>query len=86
MEHGTVNWTKPSGMEITTNDFKATVEHCERLGWQREAEELTVEMIGAMTIPKLKGLIKEYELTVDDTLKVAELRVAVIAAMSAPVE
>ena len=29
-------WTKPSGMEIETNDEKLTIEYCEALGWQRD--------------------------------------------------
>ncbi len=29
-----IKWTKPNGNKITTNDEKATVEHCESLGWK----------------------------------------------------
>jgi len=29
-------WTKPSGLEIETNDEPATIAHCESIGWQRK--------------------------------------------------
>jgi len=31
-----ITWIKPSKLEIVTNDEKATVEHCESLGWKRK--------------------------------------------------
>ncbi len=31
-------WTKPSGMEIETNDMAATVAYCEGLGWKRAGD------------------------------------------------
>lgn len=27
-------WTKPSGLEVETNDEKGTIEHCVSLGWK----------------------------------------------------
>lgn len=27
-------WIKPSGLEIETNDLKATVKYCKSLGWK----------------------------------------------------
>ena len=34
-----ISWIKPSGLEIVTNDEKATVEYCESLGWERAKAE-----------------------------------------------
>lgn len=34
-----INWIKPNGNEITTNDEKATVEYCKSLGWKLTVEE-----------------------------------------------
>ena len=28
-------WKKPSGLEVETNDEKATIAHCESLKWKR---------------------------------------------------
>ena len=30
-----IKWVKPSKLEIETNDEKATIEHCEAIGWKR---------------------------------------------------
>ena len=30
-----IEWIKPNGNKITTNEEKATVEYCESLGWER---------------------------------------------------
>jgi len=29
-----MKWTKPNGSEVETNEEKATIEHCESLGWK----------------------------------------------------
>jgi len=34
-----MKWIKPSGLEIETNNEKATIEYCESLGWVCEIEE-----------------------------------------------
>jgi len=34
-----MKWKKPSGLEIETNDEKATIEYCESLGWEKVEEE-----------------------------------------------
>jgi len=34
-----IKWTKPSGVEIQTNDREETIEYCESLGWKREGEK-----------------------------------------------
>lgn len=34
-------WIKPSGVEITTNDLKETVEYLESLGYKRKGAEKT---------------------------------------------
>lgn len=31
-----MKWIKPSGLEIETNDLKATVKYCESLGWKKK--------------------------------------------------
>jgi len=31
-------WIKDNGQEIETNDLKATVEHCESLGWKKAGD------------------------------------------------
>ena len=31
-----MKWTKPSGLEIETNDMEATIEYCKSLGWVPE--------------------------------------------------
>jgi hypothetical protein len=30
-----ITWNRPSGLQITTNEEKATVEHCKKLGWKK---------------------------------------------------
>lgn len=81
-----IKWIKPNDIEVETNDLKATVEYCESLGWMRESDDLTVEDINEMSGVDMKKLIAKYGLGVDKTLNVAEMRVAVIAAMSEPEE
>jgi hypothetical protein len=34
-----IKWTKPSGVEVETNELKATIAYCESLGWKREGAE-----------------------------------------------
>lgn len=80
-----INWTKPSGLEVTTNDEKATIEYCESLGWERGAagDELTIGKIKKMNGAELNDLIDTYELDVSKDGKVPEIRAAVIEAMTA---
>lgn len=33
-----INWIKPNGNKITTNDMAATVAYCESLNWKREVK------------------------------------------------
>ena len=33
---GFVEWIKPSGVVIETNDMPETIEYCESLGWERK--------------------------------------------------
>ena len=79
-----ITWTKPSGLEITTNDEPATVAYCESLGWERheEGDELTLGKLKKMTGKGLKALIEEYELDVSTDGKVDEIRAAVIDALT----
>ena len=30
----TIEWEKPSGLKIKTNDLKETIAYCESLGWK----------------------------------------------------
>ena len=30
-----INWTKPNGMAITTNEMDVTIAYAEKLGWKR---------------------------------------------------
>lgn len=80
-----ISWTKPSGLEIVTNDMPATVEYCESLGWERGADgdELTIGKIKKMTGEQLKELIAKFELDVSTDGKVPDIRAAVIEAMTA---
>ena len=34
-----IKWTRPSGLEIETNDRPETIETAEKLGWQRVVEK-----------------------------------------------
>lgn len=34
-----ITWIKPSGVELETNDFPATIAAAESLGWKRKGEE-----------------------------------------------
>jgi hypothetical protein len=36
-----ITWVKPNGSEITTNDLKETVEHCEAVGFKRKRKRRT---------------------------------------------
>ena len=31
-----INWIRPTGTKITTNDLDAQITYCESLGWKRE--------------------------------------------------
>lgn len=31
-----ITWERPSGSKIETNDLKATIAACEKLGWKRK--------------------------------------------------
>lgn len=84
-----MDWIKQSGLPITTNDAKATVAYCEGLGWKRAGDmfnlnDMTEDKINAMSGVDMKKLIKQFELGVDKTLNVPEMRAAVIDAMFEP--
>jgi hypothetical protein len=44
---GVINmkWTKPSGIEIETNEDQVTIDYCESLGWEAEDDEAEAEAI-----------------------------------------
>ena len=85
-----IDWIKPSGLEIKTNDDTATVAHCEKLGWERVEDvpfirdDLNVEQINGMSGKDLKRLDKQLNLGVDAKLLVADMRVAMIDALFEP--
>ncbi len=84
-----MDWIKPSGLPITTNDAEETVAYCEGLGWKRAGDmfnlnDITEDKINAMSGVAMKRLIKQFELDVDKTLNVPEMRAAVIDAMFEP--
>jgi len=33
-----IEWTRPGGRKIKTNDRKETIAYCESLGWKRKAK------------------------------------------------
>ncbi len=35
MENGTIEWKRPSGSKLETNDLPGTIAHCEALGWKK---------------------------------------------------
>lgn len=84
-----IKWIKPSGLEIETNDMEETILYCEDLGWKRAGDlvnlnDLTVENVGEMSGVAMKKLITQFTLDVDKTLKVPEMRIAVIDALFEP--
>lgn len=84
-----MDWIKPSGLPITTNDAKATVEHCESLGWKRAGDmfnlnDMTEGKINAMSGVDMKKLNKQFTLGVDTTLTVSAMRVAILDALFEP--
>lgn len=34
-----MKWTKPSGVEVETNDMPETIKYCRSLGWQEVSED-----------------------------------------------
>jgi hypothetical protein len=34
-----MKWTKPSGVEVETNDSEETIEYCKSLGWKETKKE-----------------------------------------------
>ena len=82
-----MDWIKPSGLEITTNDSAATVTHCESLGWKKVSGDLfnlndiTVERINGMSGKDMKKIIKQFNLEVDASLSVKPMRKAVVNAL-----
>ena len=88
-----IDWIKPSGLEIKTNEDKATVAHCEKLGWERVEDvtdvpfirdDLNVEQINGMSGKDMKRLDKQLNLGVDAKLLVADMRIAMIDALFKP--
>ena len=67
-----IKWTKPSGLEIETNDLPATIAYCEGLGWVRD--DLTVEAVEAMTKKQLVALMADQKIEIDTSQNAADLR------------
>ena len=86
-----IDWIKPSGLAIKTNEDKATVAHCEGMGWKRAKpaskefihQDLTVEQINGMSGKDLKRLNKQLTLGVA-TMSLDNMRVAMIDALFEP--
>ena len=38
-----IEWIKPSGTEVTTNDRKDTIEYCKSLGWKEKSAKIEVK-------------------------------------------
>jgi len=56
-----MKWIRPSGSEIETNDEKATIEHCEKQGWERVLEDTGGSGISTMEEVKKAGDVMEKE-------------------------
>lgn len=52
-----MQWKRPTGSLIETNNEKSTIEHCESMGWKR-VEETQEEVKAA---PKKRGRPKKVE-------------------------
>lgn len=84
-----IDWTKPNGTTITTNDREATVAYCHQLGWQRvgaetpqEADDgLTVDVVNKMRKPGLKKLAEAHGIDLDPTLNVKDARCVIVNAL-----
>lgn len=86
-----MDWIKPSGLEITTNDNTETVAYCESLGWKAAVDtkgsaDPTVDGVKKMKAAGLKKLVAEYGLDVDTSLELSKLRYAVIGTLFEPEE
>tara|TARA_R110000803_G_scaffold37861_3_gene81726 strand:- start:303 stop:569 length:267 start_codon:yes stop_codon:yes gene_type:complete len=86
-----IDWIKPSGLAIKTNEDKATVAHCEGMGWKRAKpaskefnhQDLTVERINGMSVKEMSRLNKQLNLGVA-TMNLDDMRVAMINALFEP--
>ena len=84
-----MDWIKPSGLPITTNDAEETVAYCEGLGWKRAGDmfnlnDMTEDKINEMSGVDMKKLNKQFTLGVDTTLTVSAMRAAIINALFEP--
>ena len=86
-----IDWIKLSGLAIKTNEDKATVAHCEGMGWKRAKpaskefihQDLTVDQINCMSVKEMKRLNKQLTLGVA-TMSLDNMRVAMIDALFEP--
>lgn len=39
-----IDWIKPSGLEIQTNDRPETIAYCESLGWKQKGVEIKTDL------------------------------------------
>jgi ribosomal protein L15 len=61
-----MKWTKPSGLEVETNDLPETIEYCKSIGWkeykkpkpvkQRQDFDKIVGETGKLTASELESL------------------------------
>lgn len=47
-----IEWIRPSGNKIVTNDHKETILHAEKMGWVRADQEVVEEVVEQPTIDK----------------------------------
>lgn len=40
-----MEWVKPSGVEVKTNDMPETIKYCESLGWKEKKIEIKKEEV-----------------------------------------
>lgn len=74
-----MKWTKPSGLEIETNDKPVTIEYCKSLGWIAEGEEegLSLEDMNSKQLDKYA--FERFSIKLDGRKKEETLRAEVKA-------
>lgn len=54
-----MKWIKNNGQEIETNDLEATIEHCLKLGWTPEDDEITEDELNKIAKEGYDALRKD---------------------------
>lgn len=76
MEANKITWTKPSGLKITTNDKKETIEYCESLGWKRD--DAVKEKKPRKTKASKTPIVTDTECDIDVSDEIVEAGIRVI--------